>query len=178
MLVRDSSHLEKEIRTVVGLGKARQAVVPNPKAKLLDKVQEVMRFRICSQAIPATKFGFPRYCLSYSPLLTFLSTVNPAFFASEIDTAFGELNVENSLRTGFLQAGQWVNGLASSGRRSVKRPPHTLQSPSQSSYSYRGMIKIPAPGAPADKKVRRFQPACQSAADKPACGGGGINAQI
>jgi hypothetical protein len=81
------------------------------------------------------------YCLSYSPLLTRFNTVKPAFLASEIDNCFGELNVENTFRTGFLHAGHWVNGLASSGRRSVNRPPHTLQSPSQSSYSYNGMIK-------------------------------------
>ena len=46
-----------------------------------------------------------RYCLSYSPLLTRFNTVNPAFFASEIETVFGELNVDQTLRTGFLQAG-------------------------------------------------------------------------
>lgn len=96
----------------------------------------------------------PSYCLSYSPLLTRFSTVNPAFFASEIDSAFGELKVENTLRTGFLHAGQWVKGLASSGRRSVNRPPHTLQSPSQSSYSYKGMIRPPAPIAAVSKKCK------------------------
>ena len=47
----------------------------------------------------------------------------------------GELKVERILRTGFLHAGQLVKGLAESGRRSVNLPPHTLQSPSHSSYS-------------------------------------------
>jgi hypothetical protein len=75
------------------------------------------------------------YCLSYSPLLTRFRTVKPAFLASEMESALGELNVEKTLRTGFLQAGQWVKGAAESGRRKVNRPPHTLQSPSQSSYS-------------------------------------------
>src|SRR5579859_767685 len=78
------------------------------------------------------------YCRSYSPLLTFLSTVNPAFLASEMDNGLslvGVLKPEMILRTGFLQAGQLVSGLADSGRRSVNRPPHTLHSPSQSSYS-------------------------------------------
>src|ERR1035441_6615191 len=78
------------------------------------------------------------HCRSYSPLLTFLSTVNPAFFASEMDNGLslcGELKVEMILRTGFLHAGQCVRGLAESGRRKVKLPPQTLQSPSHSSYS-------------------------------------------
>jgi hypothetical protein len=39
------------------------------------------------------------------------------------------------LRTGFRHTGQWVNGLADNGRRSVNLPPHTLQSPSHNSYS-------------------------------------------
>src|SRR6266436_7467497 len=76
-----------------------------------------------------------RYCRSYSPLDTFLKTPNPAFFASEIDAFFGELNVEKMRRTGFLHAGHWVKGAAESGRRSVNFPPHTLQLPSHSSYS-------------------------------------------
>lgn len=53
------------------------------------------------------------YCFSYSPLLTRLSTVNPAFLASVTDRGLsfiGELNVEMIFRTGFLQAGQLVNG--------------------------------------------------------------------
>jgi len=51
----------------------------------------------------------------------------------------GELKVERTLRTGFLQAGHWVKGAAESGRRRVNLPPHTAQLPSQSSYSYIGM---------------------------------------
>ena len=39
------------------------------------------------------------------------------------------------LRTGFLQAGQWVRGVVESGRSKVNLPPQTLQSPSHSSYS-------------------------------------------
>ena len=75
------------------------------------------------------------YCRSYSPLLTRFNTVNPAFFASEMERAFGELNADQTFRTGFLQAGHWVRGLAESGRNNVNFPPHTLQSPSHSSYS-------------------------------------------
>lgn len=78
------------------------------------------------------------HCFSYSPLLIFLSTVNPAFFASEMESGLsfcGELKLEMILRTGFLHAGQFVSGLAESGRFNVNFPPHTLQSPSQSSYS-------------------------------------------
>ena len=82
-----------------------------------------------------------RYCLSYSPLPSLFSTVNPAFFASEIETAFGELNEEKTFRTGFLQAGHCVSGLADNGRRNVNFPPHTLQSPSHNSYSYNGMAQ-------------------------------------
>src|SRR5438034_9868621 len=81
---------------------------------------------------------FHRHCFSYSPLLTLLSTVNPAFFASVMESGLslmGELNEEMILRTGFLHAGQFVSGLADSGRRSVNLPPHTLQSPSHNSYS-------------------------------------------
>src|SRR5262249_49319515 len=46
------------------------------------------------------------YCRSYSPLLTRFNTVNPAFFASEIERLFGELKADQAFRTGFLQAGQ------------------------------------------------------------------------
>jgi hypothetical protein len=81
------------------------------------------------------------YCFSYSPLLTRFRTVNPAFFASEIDSAFGELKVDQILRTGFLQAGQLLSGFAESGRCNVNFPPQTAQLPSQSSYSYNGMSK-------------------------------------
>jgi len=70
-----------------------------------------------------------------------LNTLNPAFFASEIEAVFGELNVDQILRTGFLHAGQFVSGFAESGRRSVNFPPHTGQLPSQSSYSYNGITK-------------------------------------
>ena len=68
------------------------------------------------KSLPASKWI---YCLSYSPLLTFLSTVNPAFLASEMDSGLslcGVLKPEMILRTGFLQAGQFVSGLADSGR--------------------------------------------------------------
>jgi len=75
------------------------------------------------------------YCRSYSPLLTFFSTVNPAFLASEMDSAFGELKVDQTRRTGFLQAGHLVNGAAERGRCKVNLPPQTAQSPLQSSYS-------------------------------------------
>ena len=81
------------------------------------------------------------YCRSYSPLLTRFSTVNPAFFASEIESGLsltGELNVEMTLRTGRLHAGHLVRGGADRGLRSVNFPPQTLQSPSHSSYSYSG----------------------------------------
>src|SRR5437016_10081971 len=85
------------------------------------------------------------YCFSYSPLPTRLRTLKPAFFASEIESALGELNVENSRRTGFLQAGHLVKGAAESGRRKVNLPPHTLQSPSHNSYSYSGMSQLTLP---------------------------------
>jgi hypothetical protein len=39
------------------------------------------------------------------------------------------------LRTGFLQAGHFVNSGALNGRRRVNFPPQTLQSPSHNSYS-------------------------------------------
>src|SRR5712664_952145 len=84
------------------------------------------------------------YCRSYSPLPVRLRTVKPAFLASEMESVRGELNVERILRTGFLQAGQWVRGAAETGRRRTNLPPQTAQSPSQSSYSYKGMWgKIP-----------------------------------
>jgi hypothetical protein len=79
------------------------------------------------------------YWRSYSPLPNRLNTLNPAFFASEIETDFGELNVDQILRTGFLQAGQFVSGLAERGRCNVNLPPQTGQPPSQSSYSYNGI---------------------------------------
>jgi hypothetical protein len=78
------------------------------------------------------------HCRSYSPLLTLLRTVNPAFFASVTERGFslmGELKLERILRTGFLQAGQFVSGLAERGRRKVNFPPHTAQPPSVNSYS-------------------------------------------
>jgi hypothetical protein len=80
------------------------------------------------------------YWRSYSPLLTRFRTVNPAFLASEIDSVLGELKVDHTRRTGFLHAGHLVKGGAESGRRKVNFPPHTTQFPSQSSYSYKGMI--------------------------------------
>ena len=73
-------------------------------------------------------------------MLTRLRTVKPAFLASEIESFLGELKVDHTLRTGFLHAGHLVNGAAESGRRKVNFPPHTTQFPSQSSYSYKGMI--------------------------------------
>jgi hypothetical protein len=70
-----------------------------------------------------------------------LNTLKPAFLASEIETDFGELNVDQILRTGFLHAGQFVSGLAESGRCKVNFPPQTGQPPSQTAYSYNGIIK-------------------------------------
>jgi len=90
--------------------------------------------RLASFPFGATKL----YWRSYSPLLTRLSTVNPAFLASETESGLsftGELKDEMILRTGFLQAGQAFNGGADNGRRRVNFPPHTLQSPSHNSYS-------------------------------------------
>ena len=78
------------------------------------------------------------YCRSYSALPRRLSTVKPAFLASETESGFsftGELNVEMILRTGFLQSGHFVNSGTESGRRKVNLPPQILQSPSHSSYS-------------------------------------------
>ena len=65
--------------------------------------------------------------------------MKPAFLASEMESALGELKVDHILRTGFLQAGQFVSGAAERGRHKVNLPPQTLQSPSQSSYSYKGI---------------------------------------
>ena len=62
------------------------------------------------------------YCRSYSPLLDFLRTVKPAFFASEMETGFsfiGEVNVEMILRTGFWHSEQCVSGDSFSVRRNV-----------------------------------------------------------
>jgi hypothetical protein len=85
-------------------------------------------------------FTGSRYCRSYSPLLTRFRTVNPAFLASEIESALGELKVDHTRRTGFLHAGHLVNGAAERGRRKANFPPQAAQFPSQSSYSYIGMI--------------------------------------
>jgi hypothetical protein len=68
-------------------------------------------------------------------LFTRLNTENPAFFASEMESFFGELNVDHTRRTGFLQAGHLSRGLAVKGRFNVNLPPHTLHSPSHNSYS-------------------------------------------
>jgi hypothetical protein len=78
------------------------------------------------------------YCFSYSPLPNRFKTVNPAFFASEIERGFnfcGELKAEKTLRTGFLQEGHFVNSGALMGRRNVNFPPQTAQFPSHNSYS-------------------------------------------
>jgi len=86
-----------------------------------------------------TSIGDLTYCRSYSPLLVFLSTVNPAFLASLMETGLvmvGVLNPEINFFTDFLQSGQLVSGFADKGRRNVKLPPQTLQSPpSSNSYS-------------------------------------------
>jgi hypothetical protein len=71
-------------------------------------------------------------------LLTRFKTVKPAFLAELMETGFvliGELKVENTFRTGFLQAGQFVNGGWLSARRKVNLPPQTTQLPSHNSYS-------------------------------------------
>ena len=89
------------------------------------------------------KFGygnpdFPIHCRSYSPLLRRLRTVKPAFLASEMESGLSLWGVEKPemiLRTGFLQAGQLVRGLAERGRLRVNLPPQARHSPSQSSYS-------------------------------------------
>jgi hypothetical protein len=47
----------------------------------------------------------------------------------------GVLKPEMILRTGFLHAGQFVSGLAESGRFRVNFPPQTTQPPSHNSYS-------------------------------------------
>src|ERR1051325_9397120 len=77
------------------------------------------------------------YCRSYSPFPNRFRTVNPAFLASATDRGLviaGELKVEMSFRTGFLQSGHLVNSGALSGRRRVNLPPQTAHSPSHSSY--------------------------------------------
>lgn len=64
--------------------------------------------------------------------------MKPAFLASLVESGLslvGVLKEEKTLRTGFLHAGQLVNGFAESGRFKVNLPPHTGQLPSQSSYS-------------------------------------------
>jgi len=83
--------------------------------------------------------SFEGYWRSYSPWLTRLRTVKPAFLASETESALGVLKVDHTRRTGFLQAGHLVRGLADNGRHKVNFPPHTTQFPSQSSYSYKGI---------------------------------------
>jgi hypothetical protein len=99
--------------------KARACEIPQPLAP----------------ALVFSAFVESPHCRSYSPLFTRLRTVNPAFLASDMERVLGELKVDKTLRTGFLQAGQCVKGLAESGRRKVNRPPQTLQSPSHNSYS-------------------------------------------
>src|SRR6266446_8585038 len=92
---------------------------------------------------PASRRGSPTarrafYCRSYSPLPRRFRTVNPAFLASEMETGFnliGELKVEITFRTGFLQAGHRLSSGALKGRRRVNFPPQTAQFPSHSSYS-------------------------------------------
>lgn len=82
-----------------------------------------------------SRFVLPNYCFSYSPFPSFFSTVKPADFASLMDSGLsfkGELNVEMSLRTGFLQAGHLVSSGADNGLLSVNEPPQILHSPSQS----------------------------------------------
>ena len=41
----DGSQLERELQSLRRAGQGREVVVPNPKAKLLDQVREVMRLR-------------------------------------------------------------------------------------------------------------------------------------
>src|SRR5271154_1829003 len=95
---------------------------------------------LSGQGIKAKQFPFAPshhtvtyHCFSYSPLRTFLSTVKPAFFASEIESGLslcGVLKDEMILRTGFLHAGHFSSGGADSGRFSVNLPPQTTQLPS------------------------------------------------
>src|SRR6267143_5542837 len=89
------------------------------------------------QCFPAfhKNFSSPRHCRSYSPFPTRFRTVNPAFLASETERALGELKVDNTLRTGFLQSGHFVKGVADNGLLNVNSPPQTLQPPSHNSYS-------------------------------------------
>jgi hypothetical protein len=86
-----------------------------------------------------------------------LKTLNPAFLAAESDSDLGELKVDKTFRTGFLQAGQFVSGSAEIGRRNVNFPPHTAQAPSQSSYSYKGMAKNSKMETPNPKQIRNIQ---------------------
>ncbi len=83
---------------------------------------------------PSSPSGLPQ--LEAGHLLPFILALaelfiyrEPRFLGSRNERIFGELKVEKSLRTGFLQAGQWVNSLASRGRRNVNLPPQTLQCP-------------------------------------------------
>jgi len=119
------------------------ALSVHPGSTLLGGVFHEGSMRIPCEWLPALwlarKSYDARYWRSYSPLLTRLSTLNPAFLASEMESVLGELKVDHTRRTGFLQAGHLVRGAADSGRRKVNFPPHTTQLPSQSSYSYKGI---------------------------------------
>jgi hypothetical protein len=86
-----------------------------------------------------------------------LKTLNPAFLASDNDSALGELKVEKTFLTGFLHAGQFVSGFAETGRCNVNFPPHTAQAPSQSSYSYNGMAKNSKIETRNPKEIRNIQ---------------------
>jgi len=86
-----------------------------------------------------------------------LKTLNPAFLAAESDSDLGELKVDKTFRTGFLQAGQFVSGLAETGRCNVNFPPHTAQAPSQSSYSYNGIAKNSKLETRNTKQMRNIQ---------------------
>ena|ERR1041385_3534722 len=112
--------------------------MPGPDRRVARALPGLKNSSWQNAAGSATHTDSPSHCGSYSPLLTRFKTLNPAFFASEMESGLsfsGELNVEMILRTGFLQAGHCVNGAALSGRRSVNLPPHTLHSPSHNSYS-------------------------------------------
>jgi len=52
-----------------------------------------------------------------------------------MESALGELNADQTFRTGFLHAGHWVSGFAERGRTKVNFPPHTAHLPSHNSYS-------------------------------------------
>ena len=90
----------------------------NNLAGLASEKATVPVVKIDSKQPPACPCRRPvtsRYCRSYSPLPVFFKIVNPAFLASENESGLsliGELKVEMILRTGFLQAGQWVNSTA------------------------------------------------------------------